>query len=70
MLGLGLFDFTRLEGAEEPAPALVRELAERRWAARQAKDFAESDRLRALIEQEGYTMRDRKEGYDLVRAGG
>ena len=70
VLGLGLFDFTRLEGAEEPAPALVRELAERRWAARQAKDFAESDRLRALIEQEGYTMRDRKEGYDLVRAGG
>ncbi len=68
VLCLGLFDFARLEGAAEAAPALVRELAERRWAARQAKDFAESDRLRALIEQQGYSMRDRKEGYDLVRA--
>ena len=70
VLCLGLFDFARLDSGQQVAPALVRELAERRWAARQARDFGESDRLRALIEQQGYTMRDRKEGYDLVRAGG
>jgi cysteinyl-tRNA synthetase len=68
VLCVGLFDYSRLEAAPEPAPDKVRSLAERRWAARQARDFAESDRLRDELAREGYLMRDRKDGYDLVRA--
>jgi cysteinyl-tRNA synthetase len=70
VLSLGLFDFARLE-ADEDIPAAVRALAERRWAARQAKNFAESDRLRDELARQGYTVRDRadRSGYDIVRAG-
>jgi cysteinyl-tRNA synthetase len=65
-LSLGLFDFSRLE---EEIPAAIQSLAERRWAARQARNFAESDRLREELARQGYVMRDRKDGYDLVRTG-
>ena len=51
-------------------PPDIEELAERRWAARQAKDFAESDRLRDALAESGYTVRDRKDGYDLVPSAG
>jgi len=70
VLSLGLFDMARLESAPQAIPAAVRELAERRLAARQARNFIESDRLRDAILREGYLMRDRKDGYDLVHAGG
>ena len=66
VLSLGLFDFSRLEARQEASNA-VRELAEARWAARQAKDFAESDRLRDEIAAQGYIVRDRKDGYDLEK---
>ena len=66
LLSLDLFDFSRLEAAEA-VPADVQALAERRWAARQARDFGASDRLRDEIATMGYTVRDRKDGYDLVK---
>ncbi|MEE8435001.1 MAG: cysteine--tRNA ligase [bacterium] len=69
ILSLGLFDFSRLEAMHE-VPDAVRELAETRWAARQAKDFPESDRLREEIEVAGYVVRDREDGYDLEKAQG
>jgi cysteinyl-tRNA synthetase len=68
VLSLGLFDFARLETTHE-VPADVKTLAEQRWAARKARNFAESDRLRDELARQGYVMRDRKDGYDLVRAG-
>jgi cysteinyl-tRNA synthetase len=67
VLCLGLFDFSRLETRQEPIPESVRELAERRLAARASKNFAESDRLRNLIEKQGYAVRDRADGYELSR---
>jgi cysteinyl-tRNA synthetase len=67
VLSLDLFDFARLEARQE-VPADIRSLAEARWAARQARDFAESDRLRDAIAAAGYTVRDRKDGYDLEKA--
>ena len=69
ILSLGLFDFARLE-QRAAIPPDIEELAARRWAARQAKDFAESDRLRDALAESGYTVRDRKDGYDLVRSAG
>ncbi len=47
------------------APAEVRELADRRAAARAARDFAEADRLRAAVTGFGWRLRDTADGYRL-----
>jgi len=55
--------------AEAPAaeaPAEVRALAEERWAARTARDWAKADELRARLAELGWTVKDRKDGYDLT----
>jgi len=54
----------------ETAPAEIVELAERRNAARAARDFAEADRLRVELEAAGWEARDVAEapGYQLVRS--
>jgi glycosyltransferase involved in cell wall biosynthesis len=44
----------------------VSALAERRAAARAARDFAESDRLRDEIAAQGWTVRDTPEGWTLA----
>ncbi len=50
------------------APAEVKALAEKRWAAKQAKDFGTADALRKEIAATGWTMLDRKDGYSLEKA--
>jgi cysteinyl-tRNA synthetase len=47
------------------APANVAALAEKRWAAKAAKDFAAADALRKEIAAAGWSMLDRKDGYSL-----
>jgi cysteinyl-tRNA synthetase len=47
------------------APSDVTALAEKRWAAKQAKDFATADALRKEIAAAGWSMLDRKDGYTL-----
>jgi cysteinyl-tRNA synthetase len=47
------------------APPAVTAVAEKRWAAKQAKDFATADKLRAEITAAGWSMLDRKDGYSL-----
>jgi cysteinyl-tRNA synthetase len=51
--------------AKADAPAEVKALAEKRWAAKQAKDFASADALRKEIAAAGWSMLDRKDGYSL-----
>ncbi|MCP9486908.1 MAG: cysteine--tRNA ligase [Gaiellaceae bacterium MAG52_C11] len=51
---------------EQEAPAEVEELARRRQEARVARDFVESDRLRAEIEAAGWEVRDEADAYRLV----
>ncbi len=46
-------------------PAAVTALAEKRWAAKQAKDWAAADALRAELTAAGWSMLDRKDGYSL-----
>ncbi|MBM3864504.1 MAG: cysteine--tRNA ligase [Verrucomicrobia bacterium] len=46
-------------------PAAVTALAERRWAAKQARDFAAADALRAELNAAGWAMLDRKDGWSL-----
>jgi cysteinyl-tRNA synthetase len=47
-------------------PGRVRELADRRHAARARRDFDEADRLRALIERDGWEVQDVPDGYRLI----
>ncbi len=54
--------------ATEPTlavPAEVVAIAERRWAAKQAKDYAAADALRREIATAGWSMLDRKDGWSL-----
>lgn len=48
-------------------PDDIQALAEKRWAARTAKNWAESDALRAELDAQGWVMKDGKEGYTLSR---
>lgn len=53
--------------ASEDIPADIRELADKRLAARQAKDWAASDALRDRLAACGWLVKDSKEGYVLTR---
>jgi cysteinyl-tRNA synthetase len=66
LYALGLTLFTAAPVAA--APAAVVTLAEQRWAAKQAKDFAAADRLRQELTALGWAMLDRKDGYDLKKS--
>ena len=48
-------------------PAEIRALAEERWAARSAKDWASADALRARLAEHGWAMKDGREGYQLTK---
>jgi cysteinyl-tRNA synthetase len=64
--GLAVFGLDSLAEGEE-APAEVVDLAERRLAARAAREFGEADRLRGAIEAQGWEVRDAGDGFQLVR---
>jgi cysteinyl-tRNA synthetase len=63
---LRVFGLESLAEEEQAPPELVA-LAERRRAARSARDFDEADELRAEIERAGWEVRDEAGGYRLVR---
>lgn len=65
---LGVVFFDRKEEAE--APAEIKELLEQRAAARSAKEWAESDRLRDLMAELGWQVRDSKEGQRVKHIAG
>ena len=50
-------------------PADIRALADTRWQARAAKNWAESDALRARLAEQGWLVKDGKDGYTLEPAG-
>ncbi len=64
MFALGLkLDTPAAPKAE--APAEIKALADKRWAAKAAKDFAAADALRKELTAAGWSMLDRKDGYSL-----
>ena len=65
---LGVLGLESLLEAEEGAPDEAVELAERRAAAREAKEWAEADRLRDELLAMGWEVRDGPQGPELVRA--
>ena len=52
---------------EAEAPAEIVDLAARRQAARESRDFDEADRLRDELEAAGWEARDESDGYRLVK---
>jgi cysteinyl-tRNA synthetase len=64
LFALGL-DLTEPVVAKAEIPADVAALAEKRWAAKQSKDFAAADALRKDLTAAGWTMLDRKDGYSI-----
>ena len=48
-------------------PADVQAIAQERWAARQNRDWAKSDELRAKLAEMGYAVKDSKTGYELTK---
>lgn len=67
LFALGL-DLSEPAKPKTETPAEVTALAEQRWAAKAAKNWAEADRLRGAIAALGWTMLDRKDGYSLEPA--
>ena len=65
-LGLVLPELADELGADVPAD--VRELADRRWEARQARDWAASDAMRDELAALGWAVKDGKEDYTLTPA--
>jgi len=64
MLALGL-NLAASEAIKTEVPASITALAEKRWAAKQAKDWAGADALRKELTALGWAMKDGKEGYTL-----
>jgi cysteinyl-tRNA synthetase len=64
--GLAIFGLESL-AEDVQVPAEIVDLAERRDAARAARDFDEADRLRSELEAAGWEARDEPGGYRLVR---
>jgi len=60
---LGIFG---IEAARQEAPYEVVLLAEQRWRARKTGDFATADEVRREVEAQGWVIRDRADGFDLV----
>ncbi|MCQ2367564.1 MAG: cysteine--tRNA ligase [Kiritimatiellae bacterium] len=63
---LGLIFFEN-EKKEESIPEEIAALLEERKVARAAKNWAESDRIRDLLKEKGYAVKDSKEGQSVTR---
>ena len=55
------------EEEQVEVPADIRALAEERWAARCAKDWAKADAMRAQLAELGWAMKDGRDGYQLSK---
>lgn len=64
LYALGL-DLTQTTLPKTDIPADIATLAEKRWAAKQARDFVCADALRKDLAAAGWSMLDRKDGYSL-----
>lgn len=63
---LGLV-FEKRKQVELSIPANVKELAQKRWDAKQAKNWAEADKLRQQIADLGFVVKDSKDSYEILK---
>ena len=62
VLGLDLLKNEEVEISQE-----IKDLAEERWIAKQNKDWAKADKLRQILLEKGFVVKDSKEGYALEK---
>ena len=65
-----IFDRLKIDKEEKneiKIPEEVLELVEKRKKARQEKNWTESDRLRDEIQNLGYSVKDTKDGVDILK---
>lgn len=62
-----LAEVEKKAAADGGVPEEVKALAEKRWQAKKDKNWAEADTLRAEIDKLGYTVKDSKEGYTIIK---
>lgn len=55
------------EPTAEEAPEAIQSLAQQRWQAKQARNFAEADRLREALAEAGWKVLDSRDGYTLQK---
>jgi cysteinyl-tRNA synthetase len=63
---LGLMLPAVAENAAVDVPAEIQALAQQRWDAKQAKDWAAADTLRKELEAAGWLIKDSKECFTVV----
>lgn len=66
LAALGLVLPPVAEEAQAEVPAEIAALAERRWQAKQSKDWAAADALRKELDAAGWIIKDGKEGYQVL----
>jgi cysteinyl-tRNA synthetase len=67
MLGaLGLTLPPIIEEAAADVPLEIQSIAQRRWDAKQAKDWPAADALRKELETAGWLVKDGKDGYTII----
>jgi len=67
LLALGLSLVRPLKQSVVEIPAEIQELAEKRWRAKQAKEWDASDALRDELKEKGWEVKDGKEGYEICQ---
>lgn len=67
LYALGLKLFFEEAPPVSAIPEEVQELAQKRWEAKQNKDWGQADSLRDAITELGWRILDRKDGYDLEK---
>ncbi len=65
---LGLDPESSTPHADAAIPPAITALAEQRLAARAAKDWSRADELRDALAQEGWSVKDAQDGYELTKA--
>ena len=64
-LGLELFQKPITDNKDVEIPATVIELAEKRWSAKQSKDYAQADALRKDLLDQGWEVKDAVDHFEL-----
>ena len=64
IFGLGL---DKVEEKQFEVPEDIKLLALKRWKAKQAKNWAEADKLRYEIEEKGFAIKDEKDSYKIIK---
>ena len=56
-----------IKSESQSIPDEIKDLASKRWQAKQDKDWALADKLRAEVTQKGYQILDTKDGYTIIQ---